>query len=156
MITVHERVAREDLVTFINACFACSGQREFYSDDQGQAVSIDFLHAYVAGNYRRLYARTLAAGVNHFNRARIVTELLASSRHLDPGELQCARMRAVADQGTHAIALSGEGAKHRRPGESGRARDQHASLPRIGGRCVFLCVSGLVTIRVRQRACHSQ
>ena len=47
------RVAREDLVTFINACFSCTGQREFYGDAKGQAVSIDFLHEYTAGNYRR-------------------------------------------------------------------------------------------------------
>ncbi|MFY0532989.1 hypothetical protein [Nannocystis pusilla] len=80
------RVTCEDLVVFLNACFCCTGQREFYSDGHAQTVSIEFLHDYIRGNYRRLYARTLAAGVNHFNRARIVTELLASSRHLAPGE----------------------------------------------------------------------
>ncbi|MCY1004735.1 hypothetical protein OV079_03940 [Nannocystis pusilla] len=80
------RVTCEDLVVFLNACFCCTGQREFYSDGRAQTVSIEFLHDYIRGNYRRLYARTLAAGVNHFNRARIVTELLASSRHLEAGE----------------------------------------------------------------------
>jgi hypothetical protein len=39
-----EQVAREDLVMFINACLACTGQREFYDDAYGQKVSIDFLH----------------------------------------------------------------------------------------------------------------
>ena len=78
------RVAHEDLVVFLNACFACSGQREFYSDGHQQTVSIAFLHDYIRGNYRRLYARSLAAGVNHFNQGRIVLELLASSKQLDP------------------------------------------------------------------------
>ena len=78
------RVAHEDLVVFLNACFACSGQREFYSDGHQQTVSIAFLHDYIRGNYRRLYARSLAAGVNHFNQGRIVLELLSSAKNLDP------------------------------------------------------------------------
>ena len=81
-----ERVTCEDLVLFLNACFCCTGQREFYSDGHAQTVSIEFLHDYIRGNYRRLYACTLAAGVNHFNRAKIAVELLASSRHLGPDE----------------------------------------------------------------------
>ena len=81
-----ERVTCEDLVLFLNACFCCTGQREFYSDGHAQTVSIEFLHDYIRGNYRRLYARTLAAGVNHFNRAKIAVELLASSRELTPDE----------------------------------------------------------------------
>jgi hypothetical protein len=75
-----ECVTREDLVLFINACFACSGQREFYSDSKGQTVAIDFLHRYILGNYRRLYARTLSAGVNHFNQGLIIVNLLATGR----------------------------------------------------------------------------
>lgn len=71
-------MAREDLVMFINASFACSGQREFYGDAAGQSVSIDFLHRYILGNYRRLYARTLSAGINHFNQSQIVLNLLAT------------------------------------------------------------------------------
>ena len=31
-----EQVAREDLVMFVNACFSCTGQREFYNDARGQ------------------------------------------------------------------------------------------------------------------------
>lgn len=73
-------VAREDLLTFVNACFASSGQREFYSDGAGQRVSLAFLHAYVAGNYRTLYARCLALDPSHESRARIVTTLLATGR----------------------------------------------------------------------------
>lgn len=73
------RVEREDLVTFINAAFSSTGQREFYGDAAGQVISIDFLHEYILGNYRRLYARCLAVGLNHFNTAKIVVNVLASA-----------------------------------------------------------------------------
>ena len=43
------RVAHEDLVIFLNACFACTGQREFYSDGHQQTVLIAFLHDYIRG-----------------------------------------------------------------------------------------------------------
>lgn len=69
---------------FINACLACTGQREFYDDAYGQRVSIDFLHDYIMGNYRLLYARTLAAGINHFNQAQIILKLLATGKQTDP------------------------------------------------------------------------
>lgn len=75
-----ELVAREDLVMFINACLACTGQKEFYDDAYGQRVSINFIHDYIIGNYRLLYARTLAAGINHFNSAQIILKLLATGR----------------------------------------------------------------------------
>ncbi|PTL76249.1 hypothetical protein [Vitiosangium sp. GDMCC 1.1324] len=99
-----EQVAREDLVMFVNACFSCTGQREFYNDARGQAVSIDFLHAYILGNYRRLYARTLAAGINHFNQAQIILNLLASGKQTPAGDrheegaLIAAALRALPPQ----------------------------------------------------------
>lgn len=37
-----EQVTQEDLVMFINACLACTGQKEFYDHAYGQKVSIDF------------------------------------------------------------------------------------------------------------------
>ncbi|MDZ7968353.1 MAG: hypothetical protein RM368_25950 [Nostoc sp. DedSLP03] len=83
-----ERVAREDLVMFINACLACTGQKEFYDDAYGQRVSIDFLHDYILGNYRLLYARTLAAGINHFNQAEIILKLLATGKDTRPEHRQ--------------------------------------------------------------------
>jgi len=79
-----EAVAQEDLVMFINACFSCTGQREFYDDDCGQKVSLDFLHDYILGNYRLLYCRTLAAGINHFNQMQIILKLLATGRETQP------------------------------------------------------------------------
>ncbi|GGJ87309.1 hypothetical protein [Deinococcus aquiradiocola] len=75
-----ETVAREDLILFLNAAFACTGQREFYHTADEQRVSVQFLHAYILGNYRRLYARTLAAGVNDFNAAEIIVNLLRSGQ----------------------------------------------------------------------------
>jgi len=84
MTTAHERVAREDLLTFVSACFASTGQREFYSDSRGQGVSISFLHDYVLGNYRVLYARVLACGINDHNQAEIIFRLLASGRRVAP------------------------------------------------------------------------
>jgi len=83
-----EQVAREDLVMFINACLACTGQKEFYDDAYGQRVSIDFLHDYILGNYRLLYARTLAAGINHFNQAQIILKLLATGKDTIPEHRQ--------------------------------------------------------------------
>ena len=75
-----ETVTREDLILFLNAAFACTGQREFYHTADEQRVSVQFLHAYILGNYRRLYARTLAAGVNDFNAAEIILNLLQTGR----------------------------------------------------------------------------
>lgn len=75
-----DRVAREDLLLFVNACFACTGQREFYGDGHGQSISLDFLHRYVVANYRDLYAEVLALGVNHANQAMIVRNLLTTGR----------------------------------------------------------------------------
>lgn len=72
------QIEGEDLVLFINACFTCTGQREFYEEAEQQDLSIDFLHQYILGNYRRLYALTLATGINHYNQTFIVFNLLAS------------------------------------------------------------------------------
>jgi hypothetical protein len=70
---------RGDLVSFIGAALSCTGQGEFYGDAKGQAVSIGFFHEYVLGNYRRMYAHCLAVGINDYNRARIVVNLLTSA-----------------------------------------------------------------------------
>jgi hypothetical protein len=83
-----EEVAQEDLVMFINACYSCSGQREFYDDANGQRVSIDFLHDYILGNYRLLYARTLSVGINHFNQAQVILKLLATGKNTIPEHRQ--------------------------------------------------------------------
>lgn len=69
---------------FINACFAATRQNEYYTDRFEQSVSIDFLHQYVMTNYRRIYARTIASGINHFNQAQVIANLLASGAPDDP------------------------------------------------------------------------
>lgn len=79
-----ETVAREDLLLFLNAAFATTGQGEFYSTAGEQRVSVAFLHEYVRGNYRRLYARMLAAGANDFNAAEIIFGLLSTGRDTPP------------------------------------------------------------------------
>ncbi|MFO0559007.1 MAG: hypothetical protein U0269_13415 [Polyangiales bacterium] len=71
-----ERIEREDLVLFINACLSATAQAEFYEDAKGQSLALDFLHEYVCHHYRPLYARTLAAGINDHARARIVEALV--------------------------------------------------------------------------------
>jgi hypothetical protein len=74
------RVAQEDLLLFINACFAATSQAEFLTSAGDASLSLDFLHAYILGNHRRVYAQTLAAGINHHNMARIIAGLLMSGR----------------------------------------------------------------------------
>ncbi len=117
-----ERVEREDLMMFINACFSCSGQREYYSDSRGQAVSIEFLHEYILGNYRRLYARTLAAGINHYNQALILVNLLATGKETtregraEEGALIRAAMQKLPPQRAYRVltALRGRRINNRR------------------------------------------
>ncbi|WP_254628017.1 hypothetical protein [Myxococcus sp. CA040A] len=107
-----EQVAREDLVMFVNACFSCTGQREFYGDARGQSVSIEFLHQYILGNYRRLYRRTLAAGINHFNQAQIILNLLAvgspadAAERREEGALIAAALRSLPSQRAYRVLES--------------------------------------------------
>lgn len=68
---------------FINACFAATRQDEYYVDRYQQSVTIEFLHSYVQANYRRLYARAISAGINHFNQTLIVFNLLRAGAPTD-------------------------------------------------------------------------
>ncbi|MFO0806750.1 MAG: hypothetical protein U0791_26895 [Gemmataceae bacterium] len=81
-----ERTQREDVVHFLNSAFACTGQREFYENAHSQRVSIDFLHQYMLVNYRSVYARSLAVGINHYNQSQVILRLLASGKQALPGE----------------------------------------------------------------------
>lgn len=76
----NETVTRQDVILFLNAAFACTGQREFYDTAEEQRLSAAFLHEYMLGNYRRMYARCLAAGINDFNTMQIIFQLLASGQ----------------------------------------------------------------------------
>ncbi|MYT34424.1 hypothetical protein [Streptomyces sp. MspMP-M5] len=81
-----EAVAAEDVLLFVNAAVTATGQREFRSDAAEQRMSLDFLHAYVCGNYRPLYAASLALDVNDHNAALIVRRLLETAREATPEE----------------------------------------------------------------------
>ncbi|MCA9191020.1 MAG: hypothetical protein KDB03_04645 [Planctomycetales bacterium] len=80
---LRERSEREDIVMFINTCFAATGQNEYYNDRYTDSVSIDFLHQYVLANYRTVYARVLSVGINHFSQALIIRNLLQSGAPTD-------------------------------------------------------------------------
>ncbi|WP_033825066.1 hypothetical protein [Kitasatospora sp. MBT63] len=79
MDTYGDLVAAEDVLLFVNAAITSTGQREFHSDAAEQRLSLDFLHAYILGNYRELYAATLALEINDHNAVLIVRRLLESS-----------------------------------------------------------------------------
>jgi hypothetical protein len=102
-------VACEDVVMFVNAAIASTAQREFRDDAGAQRMSLGFLHEYVLGNYRELYAATLALDINHFNAALIVTNLLrtasavgAQQRAVE-GRLIAARLRTLPPQRAYAV-----------------------------------------------------
>ncbi|OED43566.1 hypothetical protein AB833_03480 [Chromatiales bacterium (ex Bugula neritina AB1)] len=73
-----EQLEREDLVMFINTCFAATNQHEYYNDGLTESISVQFLHEYVLYNYRRLYSLCLGLQINHFNKQTIIINLLAS------------------------------------------------------------------------------
>jgi hypothetical protein len=72
-------IAAEDVLLFVNAAITSTGQREFHSDADEQRLSLDFLHAYMLGNYRDLYARVLALDINDHNAALVVRRLLETA-----------------------------------------------------------------------------
>ncbi|MGC0416714.1 hypothetical protein [Embleya sp. AB8] len=122
MVDRRESVACEDVVMFVNAAVTSTGQREFRDDADEQRLSVEFLHAYVAGNYRELYAATLALDINDFNAALIVRHLLESSRELTPqtrrreGELIARRLELMAPQRVYKLfrELARRGVNNRR------------------------------------------
>ncbi|MFD0884883.1 hypothetical protein ACFQ08_10020, partial [Streptosporangium algeriense] len=68
----------------MNAAITSTGQREFHSGAQEQSLSLDFLHRYLLGNYRDLYAATLALDVNDHNAVMIARNLLTTAAEADP------------------------------------------------------------------------
>ena len=80
MESLADLVAAEDVLLFVNAAVTATGQREFHSAAAEQQLSLDFLHAYMLGNYRELYAAVLALDINDHNAALIVRRLLETSR----------------------------------------------------------------------------
>lgn len=119
---LREKSEREDLVMFVNACFAATEQSEYYTDGDTPSVSIQFLHEYVRVNYRLVYARTLAAGVNHFNQLTIIRNLLkagaptGSADRAEEGLLIKAALRELPANRVFGLfrRLSDEGVNNRR------------------------------------------
>ena len=75
-----DRLAAEDVLLFANAAITATGQREFHAEQGRQRLSLDFLHEYMLGNYRELYAAMLALEINDHNAVLIVRRLLESAR----------------------------------------------------------------------------
>lgn len=76
-----EKVQKEDLLLFMNACFSSTGQEEFYESAYEQNLNLDFLHEYMLINYRDLYFKFLYLNINHHNKAKIIFNLLYSSKN---------------------------------------------------------------------------
>jgi len=106
---MQDRLVCEDVVLFVNAAITSTGQREFRSGAADQRFSVDFLHRYMLGNYRDLYAATLALDINDFNAARIACNLLQApggtpvvQRRLE-GRLIARRLERMPPQRVHAL-----------------------------------------------------
>ncbi len=68
--------SKEDLLLFLNAARAGTGQDEFYEGAQAQAYGVEFLHQYMAINYRDLYLLVLAKAANYYSQSLAVYQLL--------------------------------------------------------------------------------
>lgn len=78
-----DRVRREDLLLFVNAGLTATGQGGFYHGAVEERLSLNFLHSYIAENYRALYSVMLAAGLNDHNLAHAIFTLLRAGPHAD-------------------------------------------------------------------------
>ncbi|OKI21099.1 hypothetical protein A6A25_36855 [Saccharothrix sp. CB00851] len=99
-----DALAAGDMLMFINAATTATSQREFHGGADDQRLSLDFLHDYVFGNYRDLYAAALALDINDHNAALIIRKLLATTadataeqRRVE-GLLIARRLRALPPQ----------------------------------------------------------
>ncbi|MFD5475722.1 hypothetical protein [Streptomyces sp. NPDC127105] len=115
-------IAAEDVLLFVNAAITATGQREFRADAAAQRLSLDFLHAYMLGNYRDLYAGVLALDINDHNAALIVRGLLESAgeatadQRRGEGRLIAGRLALLPPQRVYRLfgALRRSGVNNRR------------------------------------------
>ena len=122
MARVNQQIEHEDLAAFLAAGATCTGQSGFYTSGEGQQVAVDFLHEYIQVNYRRLYARSLALGLNHYNRGLVLFNLLAAGAPSDAeqrreeGTLIAAALDALPPQRVYRLIrrLRGERVNNRR------------------------------------------
>ncbi|WP_460110730.1 hypothetical protein [Streptomyces sp. YKOK-J1] len=102
-------VAADDVLLFVNAAITSTGQREFHSDGGEQRLSLDFLHAYMLGNYRDLYAGVLALDINDHNAVLVIRRLLESSgeatadQRRNEGRLIAARLATLPPQRVYGL-----------------------------------------------------
>lgn len=115
-------VAAEDVLLFVNAAITSTGQREFHDDADGQRLSLDFLHAYMLGNYRDLYAGVLALDINDHNAVLVIRRLLETAgeataeQRRSEGALIASRLTALPPQRVYGLfdALRRAGVNNRR------------------------------------------
>ncbi|WP_329176219.1 hypothetical protein [Streptomyces sp. NBC_01477] len=102
-------IAAEDVLLFTNAAITATSQREFHTGADEQRLSLDFLHAYMLGNYRDLYTAVLALDINDHNAALIIRHLLATARDATPeqrrteGRLIARRLTLLPPQRVYAL-----------------------------------------------------
>ncbi|MFD0559422.1 hypothetical protein FB566_0063 [Stackebrandtia endophytica] len=122
MDSYEDLVAADDVLLFVNAAISATGQREFHSDQTEQRLSLDFLHAYMLGNYRDLYAGVLALDINDHNAALIIRHLLETTadatagQRRNEGRLISARLATLPPQRVYRLfdALRRAGVNNRR------------------------------------------
>ncbi|UNO43315.1 hypothetical protein [Streptomyces sp. MST-110588] len=115
-------VAADDVLLFVNAAITSTGQREFHGDVDEQRLSLDFLHAYMLGNYRDLYAGVLALDINDHNAALIIRRLLETAKEAtaeqrrSEGRLIASRLATLPPQRVYGLfdALRRAGVNNRR------------------------------------------
>jgi hypothetical protein len=115
-------IAADDVLLFVNAATTSTGQREFHSDAGEQRLSLDFLHAYMLGNYRDLYAGVLALGINDHNAVLVIRQLLETTREAtadqrrSEGRLIACRLATLPPQRVYGLfnALRRAGVNNRR------------------------------------------
>ncbi|MFJ6674806.1 hypothetical protein ACIQMJ_27215 [Actinosynnema sp. NPDC091369] len=99
-----DAITADDMLMFINAATTSTAQREFHGGAEEQRLSLDFLHDYVIGNYRDLYAAALALDINDHNAALMVRKLLETANEATgdqrrvEGALIARRLRVMPPQ----------------------------------------------------------
>ncbi|MGW1994962.1 hypothetical protein [Embleya sp. NPDC001921] len=107
---------------FVNGAVASTGQHEFRDSAAEQRRSLEFLHAYMLGNYRDLYAACLALDINDHNAALMIRGLLSSVGEAPAvvrrreGALIARRLEHMAPQRVYRLfrELAGLGVNNRR------------------------------------------
>lgn len=97
-----EKVKKDDIVMFVNACLACTSQNEFYEDEFSQNVTIEFLHQYLLKNYREIYCQFLTVNINDFNKSLIIFNLLATGK--DTNKDSKDKENKLIEQATNSLA----------------------------------------------------